>query len=371
MKPLKRLLYLALAAGLAVGCADRPGERWTEAEAAEYYSETGWVSGCNFIPSNAVNQLEMWQAETFDIQTIDRELGWAEDLGFNCMRVFLHHLLWEQDRDGFVSRIRTYLDCADSHGIMTMFVFLDDCWNETAVVGTQPAPVRGQHNSGWLKDPGALYYGLAGSGKDYNDDKDALEPVLKAYIQDIMTEFEDDDRIFAWDLYNEPGGGQDPHRYYERSFPLLKKVFSWAREVDPSQPLTAGIWSPVLLEMNRWQIANSDIITYHTYEGPESHAEVIDTLKKYNRPMVCTEYMARTQNSTFQNTMPMLRKDNVGAINWGFVAGKTNTIFSWETINAPMDADEPELWFHDVLRRDGSPYVEEETDVIRKVNSQR
>lgn len=368
---MKRFIYLILTVLLAVGCTTRPSERWSEADAAGYYAETGWVSGCNYIPGNAINQLEMWQAATFDLQTIDRELGWAEDLGFNCMRVFLHHLLWEQDRDGFIERIDSYLDCADRHGIMTMFVFLDDCWNETAALGEQPAPVRGRHNSGWLKDPGALYYGLAGSGADYAEGKDKVEAVLKAYIQDIMTEFKDDDRIFAWDLYNEPGGGQDPDRYWQRSFPLLKKVFGWAREVSPSQPITAGIWSPALSEMNHWQILNSDIITYHTYEGPESHAHMVDTLKKYNRPMVCTEYMARTQNSTFQNTMPMLRENNVGAINWGFVAGKTNTIFSWETINAPMDADEPPLWFHDILRKDGTPYMQEEVDVIRTINSTR
>lgn len=365
---MKRILFLILFSSFALACADNGSERWTEAEAADYYAETGWVSGCNFIPSNAINQLEMWQEETFDLNTIDRELGWAEELGFNCMRVFLHHLLWEQDRDGFVKRIGSYLDCADSHGIMTMFVFLDDCWNETASLGVQPVPVRGRHNSGWLKDPGALYYGPAGSGKDYSDDKDAVESLLKSYVQDIMTEFKDDGRIFAWDLYNEPGGGQDPDRYYERSFPLLRKIFAWAREVSPSQPITSGIWSPRLSEMNHWQILNSDIITYHTYEDPESHMHMIDTLRKYNRPMVCTEYMARTQNSTFANTMPMLRANGIGAVNWGFVSGKTNTIFSWDTINAPMDADEPELWFHDILRADGAPYIPEETEIIKAIN---
>lgn len=77
-----------------------------------------------------------------------------------------------------------------------------------------------------------------------------------------------------------------------------------------------------LTNLNKFQLENSDVITYHTYEGVNSHQQLIDTLKQYGRPMICTEYMARTQNSTFQDIMPMLKRENIGAINWGLVAGK-------------------------------------------------
>jgi hypothetical protein len=277
------------------------------------------------------------------------------------MRVFLHHLAWEIDREGFKKRINRYLEIAASHGIFTMFVFLDDCWNESYAPGKQPEPKRGVHNSGWVKDPGCLYYGNT-AGEVAGTDVAAVDGLLKEYVQDIMSTFKDDSRIFAWDLYNEPGGGQGKNRYYNRSFPLLKKVFAWAREVDPSQPLTAGIWNKHLGEMNVWQIENSDILTYHTYESAQQHQCMIDTLKRYNRPMVCTEYMARTQGSTFQTIMPILKKENIGAINWGLVAGKTNTIFAWAT---PIDADEPEIWFHDIYRKNGTPYSDVEVDCIR------
>jgi len=327
-------------------------------------SEKKWVAGCDFIPSNCINQLEMWQAESFDPQTIDKELGWAEDLGFNVMRVFLHHLVWEADRDGFVDRINQYLDISSSHGISTMFVFLDDCWDEKAALGPQHAPIKGVHNSGWLKDPGILYFGPCGSGCQYAEDTTAIVKELETYVKDIMTTFKDDDRIFCWDLYNEPGGGQDPDRYWTRSFPLLKDIFRWAREVSPSQPITAGVWNSALGEMNVWQIENSDILTYHTYEPLESHKHAIDTIKKYGKPMVCTEYMARTQGSTFQTILPMLKAEGIGAINWGFVSGKTNTIFPWESKEG---SEEPELWFHDVLRGDGTPYNVEETELIKSI----
>lgn len=351
---MKKWIFFALTLVLMTGC-----------QIGNCNNNPDWVSGCDYIPSNAVNQLEMWQEETFSPDLIDKELGWAEDLGFNLMRVFLHHKLWEQDARGFKKRINRYLDIASSHGIRTMFVFLDDCWNETCETGPQPAPLRGVHNSGWCKDPGALYFGLCGSGVRYAEDTTAILKVLEAYVKDILKEFKNDRRIHSWDLYNEPGGGQDPYRYWERSFPLLKDVFRWAREVNPSQPLTAGVWNSRLGEMNVWQLENSDIITYHTYEPLESHKAMVDTLKRYGKPMVCTEYMARTQNSTFQTILPMLKKNGVGAINWGFVSGKTNTIFAWDT---PLDVDEPTVWFHDILRQDGTPYSEEEVALIREIN---
>ena len=364
---MNKLLYIPVFLSAVLSCSPAgnvAGERWTDEEAAEWYASHDWIAGCNFIPSYAINQLEMWQEDTFDPEAIDRELGWAEELGFNCMRVFLHHVLWETDREGFKDRIDRYLDISAGHGISTMFVFLDDCWNERYAPGKQPEPQHGVHNSGWVKDPGILYFGPCGSGCRYAEDTTAIVEVLEAYVKDIMTEFRDDDRILMWDLYNEPGGGQDPDRYWERSFPLLKSVFGWAREVDPSQPVTAGIWSAELGEMNVWQIKNSDIVTYHTYEGPEQHRHLIDTLKAYGRPMICTEYMARTQGSTFQTIMPILREENIGAINWGLVSGKTNTIFAWAT---PLEADEPEVWFHDILRQDGTPYSLEEADCIRSL----
>ena len=127
-------------------------EVWTKEQANEWYKQWGWLRGCDFIPSTAINQMEMWQADTFDPVTIDRELGWAEDIGMNCMRVYLHHLVWETDKEGFKKRINEYLTIADKHHISTIFVFLDDCWNPTYQAGKQPEPQPGVHNSGWARD---------------------------------------------------------------------------------------------------------------------------------------------------------------------------------------------------------------------------
>ena len=323
---------------------------WTVEQANQWHQHWGWLRGCNFQPSTAVNQLEMWQAETFDPVTIDRELGWAAAIGMNCMRVYLHHVAWEVDKEGHKKRMGQYLDIAAKHGISTIFVIFDDCWNPTYSAGKQPEPKPGIHNSGWIRDPGDLLF-----------EKPELINTLEIYLKDVLTHFKDDKRIAFWDLYNEPGN----EGYRNNSHNLLEKSFEWAWAVNPSQPLSVGVWSAGLTDMNKFILDHSDIISYHDYMDLATHQQTVDSLKRYGRPMVCTEYMARHFNSTFQEVMPMLKAENVGAINWGLVAGKTNTIFKW---NDPLpELAEPPLWFHDIFRKDGTPYSQEEIDVIKSL----
>jgi hypothetical protein len=320
---------------------------WNKERANQWYAAQGWLRGCDFIPSTAVNQLEMWQAESFDTATIARELGYAQSIGLNCMRVFLHHLAWQQDPPGFKKRMDQYLNIAHLKNIKTIFVFFDDCWNESYHAGTQPAPKPGIHNSGWLRDPGKLLY-----------DDPGLMDTLEMYVKDVLNTFKNDQRILLWDLYNEPGNSG----YQNKSRVLLEHVFQWSREVNPSQPLSAGIWNQNLVELNTYQLATSDVITYHNYEDEKAHKLVIDSLRKFGRPLICTEYMARLRNSTFFNIMPLLKKENVAAINWGLVSGKTNTMYAWDT---PMpDGSEPKVWFHDIFRPSGIPYSQKEVDYI-------
>jgi len=344
-----------------VGCGNKKSDsqiktekkiasKWSVERANTWSEDKPWLRGANFNPSTAINQLETWQEETFDRQTIDQELGWAEGIGLNCMRVYLHHTVWEVDRSGFKKRIKEYLSIADKHGIITIFVFFDDCWNPTYETGKQPLPKPGVHNSGWVRDPGDLLF-----------TSDSLSNVLEVYVKDILTTFQNDERIVLWDLYNEPGNSG----YGNRSLPLLKNVFEWAREINPTQPLTVGVWNPGLTDLNAFSLENSDIITYHNYADEIQHQSAIDTLKMLNRPMICTEYMARRNNSLFSNIMPILKDQNIGAINWGLVDGKSNTKYAWDE---PMpDGAEPELWFHEIFRQDGTPYKQQEVELIKEL----
>jgi len=326
------------------------GKTWSIERAKAWYAKHQWIAGANFIPSTAINQLEMWQADTFDPTTIDRELGYAEGIGFNAMRVFLHSVAYYADPKGFKARVNKYLAIASKHHIETIFVFFDDCWNANPKAGKQPAPKPGIHNSGWAQDPGVR---MVTHAKMFAN--------LQTYVKDVMGTFKHDKRILLWDLYNEPGNSGKR----DSSFALLSKVFSWAREINPDQPISAGLWAWDFEKLNAFQALNSDIITYHDYSEESSHLKTLQLLKSHGRPLICTEYMARTRNSTFATVMPMLKKENAGAINWGLVDGKTNTKYAWDT---PIkDGSEPTIWFHEIFKKNGTPYNTEETQLIKKL----
>lgn len=354
MRYIHSIIAIAIISLSIFSCQQGPKPRgqWTVDQAKAWGENQPWISGCNYVPANAINSIEMWSAETYDHALIDKELGQAEELGFNSMRVFLSSIVWNHDPAVYKKTIDDFLGICDSHGIRAIFVLLDDCWNAESAYGKQPEPKPGVHNSGWAQDPPV----------SSRADTTTLFKNMEAYVKDIIGSFRMDERILFWDLYNEPGN----EKHGDTSLPLLKHLFEWGRECGPVQPLSSGIWSHSLPNLNKFQLENSDIISYHCYGAPEAQQHAIDTLKRFNRPMVNTEYMARRNNCTFANTMPLLKKNNVGAINWGFVAGKTNTNFAW---GEPMpDMKEPPVWFHDILRQDGTPFDPEEITVIKKCN---
>jgi len=349
-----------------------PAQRWTVERAQTWYRSYPWLVGANFVPSTAINQLEMWQADTFDPATIDRELGYAEDIGMNTMRVFLHDLAWREDPQGFYSRVDKYLEIADRHGVKTLFVIFDAVWHPNPQPGKQPNPVPGRHNSGWVQSPGRAYL----KSPEKQDE-------LKPYVVSVLTHYKNDSRILGWDLFNEP---DNPNRSaYGRdgenielneadkekfATQLLEKTFRWAREVNPSQPLTCGVWLGDYLNkptpLQRLQIEQSDVISFHNYDAPEVLQERIEGLEKLGRPVLCTEYMARGNHSTFRGSLPVLKKYHVPGCNWGLVNGKSNTIYPWDSWQKHY-TNEPAVWFHDVFRRDGTPFSSAETDFIREL----
>ena len=351
---------------------DVPG-RWPAAKANAWYAAQPWRAGCNYIASSAVNQLEMFQPDTFDLPTIDRELGYAQSVGFTTVRVFLHNLLWDQDSAGFLNRLDQFVAVADKHGVTVMFVLFDSCWDPYPKLGPQRAPTPHRHNSGWVQAPGI----------DILRDParfDSLEP----YVTGVIRHFANDRRVVAWDLFNEADNSNDnsygqnaaqqelpPPRKAELALDLLARTYKWARAVNPSQPLTSCVWrgdfaDPTKLPpIDRFDLANSDVITFHNYDPPERLRAAINGLRQYNRPLICTEYMARPQGSTFAACLPVMHEQKVWAYNWGFVDGKSNTIYPWDSWQVTYHG-EPPVWFHDIFRPSGEPYRPAELTAIKR-----
>ena len=359
---IKRLTIIAILNILSLSLLSKNNDKWSLEKANAWFAEQGWIVGCNYVPSTAINQIEMWQESTFDPQTIDRELAMAEYLGFNTVRVFLSHLVYFDNAKGFKTRFSTFLDICESHHIKVIVSFWTNggkCFNPK--LGPQPASQPGVHNSQWCQVPGPEWVN--------NPER---WPLLKKMVKDILKTYKNDNRILMWCLYNEP----EHHRNgITSSVPLLQATFGWAREVNPSQPLTAPLWSWIgntitsMPEVS-FILENSDIISFHAYDTPSSLERYIKQLLPYNRPMVCTEFLARQNGSTFEGSYPIFKKYNVGAINFGLTSGKCNFHYLWnktdEQGNSIPWTEEPEVWFHDIFRPDGTPWSETEVEYIRK-----
>ncbi|MBI4910005.1 MAG: cellulase family glycosylhydrolase [Acidobacteria bacterium] len=351
--------------------AQLPAQKWTAQAANEWYAHQPWLVGANYLPSNAINELEMWQADTFDPRRIDQELGWAAGIGMNTMRVFLHDLLWQQDPSGYQARIDKFLEIAAKHKIRPMLVLFDSCWDPFPKLGRQHAPTPGVHNSGWVQSPGAAAL-----------TDPAQQKRLEAYVKGVVAAFATDQRVVAWDIWNEPDnkntnsyGKKEPANKVDLVLAMLPKAFAWARAAGPKQPLTSGVWQgdwstdEKLSPMARVQLELSDVISFHNYNKPEDLEKAIRSLQRLGRPLLCTEYMARGNGSTFQGSLPVLKKHKVAAINWGLVEGKAQTHLPWDSWQKPYVGREPAVWFHEVFRNDGRPYAPAETAFIRGITA--
>jgi len=341
--------------------------RWSAQQANDWYARQPWLVGANFIPSDAINELEMFQAATFNPALIDKELGMAEGIGMNTMRVFLQDQLWQQDSAAFTKRLDTFLGIAAKHHIRPLLVLFDSCWETNPHLGPQHPPIPGVHNSGWVQSP----------GKERLMDR-SVEPQLEAYVKGVVGAFAKDERVLGWDVWNEPenrGGDvmHDEAAKVARVNELLPKTFQWARSVHPLQPLTSGVWEGNWSDpakenaTTKIQLTESDVITFHNYGWPEEFEARILSLKPLGRPIICTEYMARGNGSTFDGSLPVAKKYNVGAINWGLVAGKTQTYYPWDSWERPYVRIQPTIWFHEVFKQDDTPYRQHEVDLIREL----
>jgi hypothetical protein len=349
--------------GVLPGATVRSRARWDAGRAARWADETGWLVGCNFTPSTASNQLELWQPATFDPDTIDRELGWAADIGMNSIRLFLHDLMWVLEGEEFLDRVDRVLGIAAGHGISVMPVLFDGIWDPEPRPGPQRAPRRGIHNSTWVQGPGAAVVA----------DRSRWAS-LRPYVEHLLGRFGSDERVIAWDLFNEPDSPnpsylwRDPTRKRERIADLLELVWDWAEGIDPSQPLTVGVYlvpsSPHperASRVARIALERSDVVSFHCYGAEPVLQRAIDGLAKLGRPLVCTEWMGRPTSPP--ELIDVFRRTGVGCYTWGLVDGRSQTKYPW--ISWVRRSTERTPWFHELLHPDGTPYDQAEIAAFR------
>ncbi len=345
---------------------------WSQSKTNNWYKNQSLLIGSNYLPKTAINQLEMFQSNTFDLKTIDNELALAQSIGLNTMRVYLHDLLWLEQKNVFLKNLNIFLDLCEKHKIKPVLVLFDSCWDPFPKLGKQHSPVDYLHNSGWVQSPGADII------------KDETQwPKLEKYVKGLITTYKNDSRILAWDVWNEPDntnnssyGKMEPLNKVKQIEKLLPMVFKWAKSINPIQPITSAVW---IINETSWekedfskmskteqiQIENSDIISFHCYASPEVFEQKIIELKTHNKPLICTEYLARSNNSTPITYLPIAVKHNVGVINWGFAEGKEGTKYPWESWEKSRSSLEPTQWHHLLFRKDYTPYITKEIEAIK------
>ncbi len=293
------------------------------------------IRGANYVPSDAVSDTQQW-AE-FDAGIVDRELGFAEGLGLNSVRVFLQYLVYEDDPTGMLARFETFLDLAEKHRLSVMPVLFDDCFGPEPGLGRQTGEVQpGAHNPWWQSSPGRSRMGQG------------YRPKLRRYVDDFLSAFGRDQRVVAWDLYNEPLS-----RPY--SVALVRDVFAWAREAGPAQPLTTCYYGALL----------SDVTTIHPYVSPAREPDEIDRILEgalaFGKPVAATEFLGRPNHGELSELLPRFAEHRVGWYFWELMIGENQTRYQWKHGLAAPEG----IVFQGLLYPDGTPYRDDEVELIR------
>lgn len=341
------LLFLSFITLTSV--AQDVGKQWSKEKAVAWQRDNPWYVGFNYIPAYAINYTAMWDKTSFDPAVIDKELALAKKLGMNSLRAVLQYAVYEDDPAYFLETLDTFMEVCKKNDIKFMPALFDDCVFGITFepkIGKQPEPLKGWYAWAWSPSPGASMVA------DHNQ-----HPKLEKYVRDVIGKFKNDDRILLWDLYNEPtNGGMGT-----TSLPLVNKVFKWAREINPSQPISIGIWNGNE-KLNDVLLANSDIITFHYYGDKAGLTKYIEKLKTYGRPLINTEWLNRSMGSDVTTDIPVFYEENVGCMLWGLVNGKTQTHLPWG--HRPGDPD-AKVWQHDLYHGDFTPYDPKELEAIK------
>ena len=319
-------------------------KRWSVERIKAYMDRLGVIKGVNYVPAYCYGYIEIWHH--YDENTIRRELGYAKKIGINSLRIFVNTAQWQTHRALVYQNLERFLDTCKEMGFSIMLslaagTVMRPGYEQKNADPFTLRPNMGKHDAGWT------FEGVGG-----RDTWMQCKEVIHAFVRDIVTRYNNDDRVAIWDLYNEAPADR---------VELVNEIFSIAREIDPMQPLTA-CWEALEI---------SDVVTYHCYsepgkEAPLSHmrtfeAELEEALSQ-GRPVLCTECLGRTFGNELEKFLPIYEQHRIGFYVWGLCEGSAQYRYPW---NWPAGAPEPKRWFHSLLYPDGTPYDEREMELIR------
>ncbi|MBR1588544.1 MAG: cellulase family glycosylhydrolase [Kiritimatiellae bacterium] len=386
--------FLLSAGVFAAACAPAadPGGRagpWTKEKAWTWHCAQPWMRGCNYMPASAAGFDDMWQEHGSEarFKAMDRELALAEKTGFNVMRFLVSPGAWMAEHDGFMARFERSLALLGKHKMRAIVVLGNDC----SVPKERWKPFKsGPQDVDWGCHGGkkAPEHGSMPDAVGYTilDDPE-LNPKFYAMCEELVAKYRSDPRIAFWNLWNEPGNNNRGRL----TLPHLRKLFELCWRIDPIQPLAADVWcdrygmgfpsgenvQPARADREAaQQLAGelSDIVSYHCYEPYDRQVTLIRDLRRfYGRPLVNTEWLARTSGCNVADCYPLFYVARVGAVNWGLVAGRFQAYEPREGMWKEIERGggkryDMTKWFHDLYRPSHRPYDPREIDLIKRFN---
>lgn len=348
--------------------------QWTKEKAWKWYNSMPWIRGFNGLPSNCVNRIAMWQEynhkEVFE--QIEREFILAKETGFNCVRAVIQFEVWYYEHDSFMDNLEEYFCLADKHGLMVMLVLGNDC----TVPKDHFIPVKfGEQKVDWGYHSG-IKKGPHAGGYDQTGycllDEDEFRDKHFEMVDELARKYAKDERLFVWDVWNEPGNGNRGMKSAE----AMKKYFEIIRSYDQIQPLTADCWwvnqeRKPKDEIQTLAVELSDIITFHSYNPAWIMVEIIEGLSEYGRPLINNEWLNRLDGCNVADVLPLLYAKRVGSLHWGLMAGFSQTYEPYgsyysEYIKENSNVDLTK-WQHDIYRFNGLPYDKKEIEIFKSI----
>ena len=349
-------------------------KRYSEIEIKKWYESLPWLRGSNFLPSNVINRLDMYQSYKSDehLRVSDIELDLHEKIGFNTVRLWLDFDCYYLEKEKYLEILEEYISLCDKHHQLVMLVLAHE---EDLPYDTFKAKELGEQRKYYnhFNRDYPQYYEMAPRKKHYLEFDETRDLFLEM-IDVVVNKYKNDKRIIAWNIYNEPG-----ITIGNRAIPLLELLFDKVRKINPIQPLSADIWRDVdengipYSPEERKALELSDFISFHSYNKYPSFTKKIEALEKHNRPIIVTEWLQRINHNNVEDIYPYLAKKRIGAYCWGFVEGDTFTNEPWENlwkeieINPNYDYDFSK-WQHNLFRRNLHPYIPKEIELIKKIN---